>query len=95
MMVLFPKKPKYLKPFLGKFKNKIMVKKIKPTYANFVLVAAQSGLITNFQIEAIKKYLRRFVKKQAQLFIKIFPSNSVTKKPLAIRLGRGKADVKY
>ena len=49
----------------------------------------------NFQIEAIRRFLRRFLKKKAVLFINIFPNISITKKPNDIRQGRGKGGVKY
>ena len=58
-------------------------------------VAKESGIITNFQLESIRRFLRRFLKKKAQLFFRIFPNISITKKPNEIRLGRGKGKLKY
>ena len=96
-MFLSPKKYKFQKSFSG---NKVCKKagstddKLN-TYANYCLVASQSGILTNFQLEAARKYLRKVLKKQGQLFFKLFPLVPITKKPNEIRLGRGKGDVKY
>ena len=64
-------------------------------YGNIALVAKQSGKITNYQLEAIRRFLRRFLKKKAQIFFRIFPNTPITKKPNDVRLGRGKGNVKY
>jgi large subunit ribosomal protein L16 len=96
MMVLFPKRYKFLKSFSGKSISKKSVSKARSvTFSNYCLIASQSGFLTNFQIEAMRRYLRRFLKKQGQLFFQVFPNVPITKKPNEIRLGRGKGDVKY
>jgi large subunit ribosomal protein L16 len=66
-----------------------------PQFANFCIVANQSGIITNFQMESIRRYLRRYLKKKAQIFFRIFPNTPITKKPNEVRLGRGKGNLKY
>ena len=60
-----------------------------------MLVAAESGKVTNFQLEALRRFLRRFLKKKAQIFFRVFPSVPITKKPNDVRLGRGKGNLKY
>ena len=64
-------------------------------FSNFGLIAKQAGIIPNFQIEAIRLFIRRLVKKRAQLFFRIFPNQPITKKPNEVRLGRGKGNLKY
>ena len=95
-MLLFPKKPKYFKSFSS---NKIVnnnLKKYKTLrFSRIGLIAKEAGFIPNFQIEAIRLFLRRFLKKRAQLFFCIFPNQPITKKPNEIRLGRGKGNFKY
>jgi large subunit ribosomal protein L16 len=95
-MFLSPKKSKFTKSFSGK--------KIIPTvnnkssflrFSNFCIVANEAGIITNFQIESIRRFLRRFLKKKGQIFFRIFPNIPITKKPNEIRLGRGKGKLKY
>jgi large subunit ribosomal protein L16 len=95
-MLLFPKKTKYSKNFSGKKITRSHINKIaQPLFSNFYLVANQSGIITNFQMEAVRRFLRRFLKKKAQLFFRIFPNTPITKKPNEVRLGRGKGNLKY
>lgn len=95
-MLLFPKKTKFSKSFSGK---KIMSKSNKTDdsnrFGNIALIAKESGKITNFQIESIRRFLRRFLKKKAQIFFRVFPNVPVTKKPNDVRLGRGKGNIKY
>ena len=96
MMFLSPKKPKFNKSFSGK--------KIAPIndnkttflrFSNFCLIASEAGIITNFQMESIRRFLRRFLKKKGQIFFRIFPDIPITKKPNEVRLGRGKGKFKY
>lgn len=95
-MLLFPKKTKFSKSFSGRKvtpKNAITVSNNK--YANIALLANETGKVTNFQLESIRRFLRRFLKKKAQIFFRIFPSVPITKKPNDVRLGRGKGNLKY
>ena len=95
-MLLFPKKPKFIKSFSSKqISKQTKNKRNSPTYSSLILVAAQSGFLTNFQISAIYKYLRKFTKRQGQIFLKNFPSIPITKKPSETRLGRGKGQTRY
>jgi len=95
-MLLFPKKPKFFKSFSNKnltnnskkFRNILKFSKI-------CLIADQAGFISNFQIEAIKTMLKRLLKKKAKIFFRLFPSQSITKKPNEVRLGRGKGNMTY
>jgi large subunit ribosomal protein L16 len=64
-------------------------------YGSISLIAGESGKVTNFQQEAIRRFLRRFLKKKAQLFFRIFPNTPITKKPNDVRQGRGKGNIKY
>ena len=97
-MFLQPKNPQHVKNFSG---NKIFHKNPnnsfnkKNRFSSIALIAVEFGMVTNFQIEAIRRFLRRFLKKKAVLFINIFPNISITKKPNDIRQGRGKGGVKY
>ena len=49
--------------------------------------------ITNRQIEAARKAMRRKLGKQGQLIFRIFPHTPVTKKPNEVRMGKGKGKV--
>ena len=97
-MFLFPQKAKYTKSFSG---TRLFIKNTKKSlnktnrHGCISLVALESGKITNFQQEAIRRFLRRFLKKKAQIFFCIFPSVPITKKPNDVRQGRGKGSVRY
>ena len=68
---------------------------MKTRFSNFCIVANQSGILANFQIEAARRFFRRFLKKKAQLFFRLVMVRPITKKPNEVRLGKGKANVKY
>jgi large subunit ribosomal protein L16 len=95
-MLLFPKKPKFLKSFANR---KIIGHCIKKhnifRFSRLGLIAKEAGFIPNFQIAAMRLFLRRLLKKNAQLFFRIYPNQPVTKKPNEVRLGRGKGNTKY
>lgn len=62
----------------------------KLTFGNFGLQATGCGYITNRQIEAARIAISRHTKRGGQLWIKIFPDKSLTKKPAEVRMGKGK-----
>jgi large subunit ribosomal protein L16 len=95
-MLLFPKKPKFLKSFSGKKGSRITNSKIlNLRFGNVAIIANENGKITNFQLEALRRFLKKVFKKKAQLFFRFFPQLAITKKPNDIRQGRGKGNVKY
>jgi large subunit ribosomal protein L16 len=61
-----------------------------PINGNFALKSLQAGKLTFKQIEAGRRAIRRSVKKLGTLSIRVFPYISITKKPLATRMGKGK-----
>lgn len=95
-MLLFPKKTKFSKSFSGKkITTKQFQKQKANRFANLALTTLEAGSISNFQLEAIRRFLRRFLKKKAQIFFRIFPNIPITKKPNEVRLGRGRGSVAY
>ena len=64
-------------------------------HANLALVADESGKITSYQIEAIKRYLKRYLKKKVIILFRAHPNSPITKKPNDIRRGRGKGNLIY
>ena len=94
-MFLSPKKTKYTKTFARKKQTVSKLKTNKMNFGDFSLIALESGKITNFQLEAIRRFLKYFLRKKARFFFRIFPNLPITKKPNEVRLGRGKGAVKY
>jgi large subunit ribosomal protein L16 len=63
------------------------------SFGDFGLQAVEAVLLTARQIEAGRMAIQRAVKRQGQLWIRIFPDKPVTKKPLEVRMGKGKGAV--
>jgi len=60
------------------------------TFGDFALQAISCGFITNRQIEAARIAISRETKKGGNMWIKIFPDKSLSKKPAEVRMGKGK-----
>lgn len=96
-MLFIPKKSKFKKYQKGKsFKriNKncsfICLKK-----GSVALKSLDFGRLTSKQIESIKQAITKIIKKTGKLFIHIFPQTAISKKPLEIRMGKGKGAVDH
>jgi large subunit ribosomal protein L16 len=63
------------------------------SFGDFGLQAVDAVSLTARQIEAGRMAIQRAVKRQGQLWIRIFPDKPVTKKPLEVRMGKGKGAV--
>ncbi len=61
----------------------------------FGIKALQQDLLTSRQIEAARVAATRYMKREGQLWIKIFPDKPITKKPLEVRMGKGKGAPEY
>ena len=85
-----------MKSFSGqKMTKTIKTKQKKPHFSNFCLVAQNSGIIPLFQMESVRRFLKRLLKKKAKVFFRVSPTNPITKKPNDVRLGKGKGNIKY
>ena len=61
----------------------------------FGIKSLDSKFITSRQIEAARIAATRYMKREGQLWIKIFPDKPITKKPLEVRMGKGKGSPEY
>jgi len=61
----------------------------------FGIKALEQDLLTSRQIEAARIAATRHMKREGQLWIKIFPDKPITKKPLEVRMGKGKGAPEY
>ncbi|MBT8309027.1 MAG: 50S ribosomal protein L16 [Flavobacteriaceae bacterium] len=61
----------------------------------FGIKSLDSKFLTSRQIEAARIAATRYMKREGQLWIKIFPDKPITKKPLEVRMGKGKGAVEY
>ena len=90
--MLQPKKTKFRKQMKGRMRGKAY-RGGKISFGDFGLQALEPGRISQRQIEAARMTIQRKVKRQGQLFIRIFPDKPLTKKPLETRQGKGKGPV--
>ena len=67
----------------------------KVSFGEFGLKATGRGRITARQIEAARRTITRSVKRGGKLWIRVFPDKPVSKKPLEVRMGKGKGNVEY
>ena len=61
----------------------------------FGIKSLDSNFLTSRQIEAARIAATRYMKREGQLWIKIFPDKPITRKPLEVRMGKGKGAVEY
>ena len=64
-------------------------------YGSFAIKALDSAWITGRQIEAARQAITRYMKREGQLWIRIFPDKPVSKKPAEVRMGNGKGNPEY
>ncbi|MEE9343134.1 MAG: 50S ribosomal protein L16 [Gammaproteobacteria bacterium] len=67
----------------------------KVSFGEYGLKATTRGQITARQIEAARRAITRKVKRGGKLWIRIFPDVPITKKPIEVRMGKGKGNVEY
>lgn len=91
--MLFPKKVKYRKWQRLRKKNPgTETRGTNLAFGSFGLKALKDFRITSQQIEAARKAISRFVQKTGKMWIRIFPDQSITKKPPEVKMGKGKGD---
>ena len=61
-------------------------------FGSFGLKAMDSTWITGRQIEAARQAIVRYMKREGQIWIRIFPDKPITKKPAEVRMGKGKGN---
>ena len=92
--MLKPKKTKYRKVQKGRMKGNSS-RGHRLSNGMFGIKSLDSNFLTSRQIEAARIAATRYMKREGQLWIKIFPDKPITKKPLEVRMGKGKGAVEY
>ena len=64
-------------------------------FGSFGIKSLQAKWITGRQIEAARIAVTRYMQRQGQIWIRIFPDKPITKKPAEVRMGKGKGAVEY
>ena len=92
--MLQPKKTKFRKQQKGRMKG-LSQRGSVLSNGTFGIKSLDSNFLTARQIEAARIAATRYMKREGQLWIKIFPDKPITKKPLEVRMGKGKGAVEY
>ncbi|GAA4961821.1 50S ribosomal protein L16 [Tamlana fucoidanivorans] len=90
--MLQPKRTKFRKQQKGRMKG-LSGRGHQLSNGTFGIKALDATFITARQIEAARIAATRYMKREGQLWIKIFPDKPITKKPLEVRMGKGKGAV--
>jgi len=90
--MLQPKRTKFRKSHTGNLKG-VAHRGSSVSFGDYALQATESGHITARQIEAARMAIQRHAKRAGKLYIRIFPDQPFTKKPLETRMGTGKGAV--
>ncbi len=91
--MLQPKRTKFRKMHKGR--NRGMVHGMDISFGTFGMKAVGRGRLTARQIEAARRAMTRAIKRQGKIWIRVFPDKPITKKPLEVRMGKGKGNVEY
>ncbi len=92
--MLQPKRTKFRKQHTGRNRG-LAQRGSSVSFGEFGLKATGRGRITARQIEAARRTITRRVKRGGKLYIRVFPDKPITKKPLEVRMGKGKGNVEY
>ena len=92
--MLLPKRVKYRRVQRGRLKGKA-TRGNKVTNGEYGLQALEPAWITSNQIEASRIAMTRYIKRNGQVWIKIFPDKPITEKPAETRMGSGKGSPEY
>lgn len=94
--MLSPKRVKYRKVQKGKGDEKgIAHRGSQIAFGSFGIKTLDQGWITSRQIEAARVAVTRYMKREGQIWIRIFPDKPITKKPAEVRMGKGKGSPEY
>lgn len=91
-MAMMPKRVKYRKSQRGRMKGNA-TRQNYVAFGEYGLQALETSWVTARQIEAGRVAASHFLHRSGKVYIRIFPSKSITKKPLETRMGKGKAEV--
>jgi large subunit ribosomal protein L16 len=92
--MLQPKRTKFRKQQKGRVKG-IAQRGNSLAFGNFGIKALEPGWITSRQIESARIAVTRAMKREGQVWIRIFPDKPITKKPAEVRMGKGKGAPEY
>ena len=92
--MLQPKRTKFRKMQKGRIRG-LAYRGSTVAYGSFGIKTMDEGFITSRQIEAARIAITRYMKREGQVWIRIFPDKPMTSKPAEVRMGKGKGAPEY
>jgi large subunit ribosomal protein L16 len=92
--MLQPKRTKYRKMQKGRVRGNA-TRGAQIAYGSFGLKSIEESFLTGKQLEAARVALNRYMKREGQVWIRVFPDKPMTKKPAEVRMGKGKGAPEY
>lgn len=92
--MLQPRRTKFRKQQKGRIKG-LATRGHEISFGTFAIKSLEPGRITARQIEAARIAVTRAMKREGQVWIRIFPDKPITKKPAEVRMGKGKGAPEY
>ncbi|OGG99375.1 MAG: 50S ribosomal protein L16 [Candidatus Lambdaproteobacteria bacterium RIFOXYD1_FULL_56_27] len=92
--MLMPAKTKYRKCQKGRIRGEAS-RGNRISFGTLAIQAVGRGFITSRQIEASRRAMTRYVKRDGKIWIRIFPDKPISKKPAETRMGKGKGGVDH
>ena len=92
--MLQPKRTRFRKQQKGRVKG-IASRGFTVDFGSFAIKSLEAGWITARQIEAARIAVTRAMKREGQVWVRIFPDKPITKKPAEVRMGKGKGAPEY
>lgn len=92
--MLQPKRTKFRKMHKGRVKG-LATRGHEIAFGSFGVKSLEPGWITSRQIEAARISMTRAMKREGQVWTRIFPDKPITKKPAEVRMGKGKGAPEY
>ncbi len=92
--MLQPKRTKFRKQQKGRNRG-IAIRGSQVNFGEFGLKAISRGRMTSRQIESARRAINRYIRRGGRVWIRVFPDKPVSKKPLEVRMGKGKGNPEY
>ncbi len=92
--MLQPKKTKHRKAHKGRIRGNAQ-RGAMISFGSFGLKALEPIWITNRQLEAARQAMTRHMKREGNVWIRIFPDKPITRKPAEVRMGKGKGNLEF
>src|SRR6187455_3887268 len=92
--MLQPKRTKHRKAQKGRIRN-VAKRGTSIAFGSYGLKALEPIWLNNRQIEAARQAMTRAMKREGNVWIRIFPDKPITRKPLEVRMGKGKGNLEF